>query len=47
MVVGREGPRLLLAGLFVVEVVEEVALVARATIVRQRRCRRRQEPLVD
>ena len=44
LVVGREGPRLVLAGLFVVEV---VALVARSTIVRQRRRRRRQELLVE
>ena len=54
VVVGREGPRLVLAGLFVVEVVALVArrgvfllvdYVTRPTIVRQ--CRRRcQEPLV-
>ena len=43
LVVGREGPRLVLAGLFVVEV---VTLVARPTIVRQWR-RRRQELLME
>ena len=46
LVVGREGPRLVLAGLFVVEVVDEVAHVVRATNVRQN-CRRRQELLVE